>query len=72
MNKKALFPLTLLPLAATYLQAQNNGSLRSECTDKRPNIILFMVDDMGWHGGISFLRIIVMLSLAKPDSVYPF
>ena len=29
------------------------------------------VDDMGWHGGISFLRIIVMLSLAKPDSVYP-
>ena len=49
MNKKALFPLTLLPLAATYLQAQNNGSLRSECTDKRPNIILFMVDDMGWQ-----------------------
>ncbi len=36
MNKKALFPLTLLPLAATYLQVQNNGSLRSECTDKRP------------------------------------
>lgn len=47
MNKKTLFPLALVPLAATSLQAQNN--IQSERTVKRPNIILFMVDDMGWQ-----------------------
>lgn len=47
MNKKKLFPLALVPLAATSLQAQSN--VQTERTDKRPNIILFMVDDMGWQ-----------------------
>ena len=45
MNKKKLFPLALVPLAATSLQAQSN--IQTGRTDKRPNIILFMVDDMG-------------------------
>ena len=44
MNKKKLFPLALVPLAATSLQAQSN--IQTGRTDKRPNIILFMVDDM--------------------------
>ena len=47
MNKKKLFPLALVPLAATSLQAQSN--IQTGRTDKRPNIILFMVDDMGWQ-----------------------
>lgn len=47
MNKKIIIPLALAPLAAPALQAQHqqpNGR-----TDTRPNIILFMVDDMGWQ-----------------------
>lgn len=47
MNKKKLFPLALVPLAATSLQAQSN--IQTGRTDKRPNIILFMVDDMSWQ-----------------------
>ena len=47
MNKKILFPLALVPLAATGLQAQK--SAQTQRVDKRPNIILFMVDDMGWQ-----------------------
>lgn len=47
MNKKKLFPLALVPLATTSLQAQSN--IQTGRTDKRPNIILFMVDDMGWQ-----------------------
>ncbi len=39
MNKKSILPLALL--SATALSAQT--------TDTRPNIILFMVDDMGWQ-----------------------
>ena len=35
MNKKKLFPLALVPLAATSLQAQSN--VQTERTDKRPN-----------------------------------
>ena len=48
MNKPVLFSLTLTALAAGTsgpVSAQN----ASEKTDKRPNIILFMVDDMGWQ-----------------------
>ena len=47
MNKKIIIPFALAPLAAPALQAQHqqpNGR-----TDTRPNIILFMVDDMGWQ-----------------------
>ena len=43
MNTKYLLPLALLPVA---------GSLQGQQTAKqpvRPNIILFMVDDMGWE-----------------------
>lgn len=47
MNKKLLFPLALVPLAVTSLQAQK--SAQTQRVDKRPNIILFMVDDMGWQ-----------------------
>ncbi len=47
MNKKTLLPLAFVPLAATNLQAQSN--MQIEHADKRPNIILFMVDDMGWQ-----------------------
>ena len=47
MNKKTLLPLVFVPLAATNLQAQSN--MQIEHADKRPNIILFMVDDMGWQ-----------------------
>lgn len=46
MNKHLLIPLALAPLA-TPLQAQDKAT--QERTDKRPNIILFMVDDMGWQ-----------------------
>ena len=47
MNKKTLFPLAFIPLLSTNLQAQKD--LQIERTNKRPNIILFMVDDMGWQ-----------------------
>ncbi len=39
--KTALGPLLALPLAAC--------ALNSAAQDKRPNILLFMVDDMGWQ-----------------------
>ena len=39
--KTALKPLLALPLAAC--------ALNSAAQDKRPNILLFMVDDMGWQ-----------------------
>ena len=47
MNKRTLLPLTLVPLVATVLPAQSN--IQTAHADKRPNIILFMVDDMGWQ-----------------------
>ncbi len=42
MNPKKLLPLALIPFAG--LPAQNGTS-----PNTRPNIILFMVDDMGWQ-----------------------
>lgn len=42
MNPKKLLTLTLIPLAG--LSAQNTIT-----PDNRPNIILFIVDDMGWQ-----------------------
>ena len=42
MNPKKLIPLALLPF--TGLSAQNEVNIIT-----RPNIILFMVDDMGWQ-----------------------
>ena len=45
MNKKTIFPLVLVPIAATSLSAQSNIETK-HATGKRPNIILFMVDDM--------------------------
>ena len=47
MNKKILFPLALVPLAATGLQAQK--SAQTQRVDKRPNIILFMVHSPSGH-----------------------
>ncbi|MEG1837799.1 MAG: sulfatase-like hydrolase/transferase, partial [Bacteroidaceae bacterium] len=45
MNKNIL--LALAPCTVATLYAQQSIAL--EQTDKRPNIILFMVDDMGWQ-----------------------
>lgn len=47
MNKKLIIPFALAPLAAPALQAQSQQS--DGRMDTRPNIILFMVDDMGWQ-----------------------
>lgn len=47
MTFQNLFPLTLVPFAANCLPAQ--AQTATERIDKRPNIILFMVDDMGWQ-----------------------
>lgn len=47
MNKIKLIPLMLAPLTAITLPAQNK--LAQTQADKRPNIILFLVDDMGWE-----------------------
>lgn len=46
MNPKNILPLAMIPLTGLSAQvsAQNNFS-----SDDRPNIILFMVDDMGWQ-----------------------
>ena len=41
MNKKKLFPLALVPLAATSLQAQSN--IQTGRTDKRPNLSLIHI-----------------------------
>lgn len=49
MNKKAFLPLALVPLAASNLQAGNDSCRNEHMVVKRPNIILFMVDDMGWQ-----------------------
>lgn len=38
MNKKVLLPISLAALSANAL-----------AQEERPNIILFMVDDMGWQ-----------------------
>lgn len=47
MNNKIILPLALAPLAVSVLQAQNQQV--GKRVDTRPNIILFMVDDMGWQ-----------------------
>lgn len=46
MNKNLLIPLALAPIVAA---TQAKERIVPEQTDKRPNIILFMVDDMGWQ-----------------------
>lgn len=46
MNRELLI-LALAPLTTVAVQAQSKTS--PERFDKRPNIILFMVDDMGWQ-----------------------
>ena len=47
MNKKLLLSPVCALLVMPYVQAQNTAG--QERTDKRPNIILFLVDDMGWE-----------------------
>lgn len=46
MNKKIIIPLALVPLASG-MQASN--TVEAKQPDRRPNIILFIVDDMGWQ-----------------------
>ena len=47
MNKKLLVSFVLASLTGISTQAKEKMS--SETTQQRPNIILFMVDDMGWQ-----------------------
>ncbi|MEG1737550.1 MAG: sulfatase [Odoribacter sp.] len=47
MNKNVWIPLTFVPLFALTAQAEDKGNVARG--EKRPNIILFMVDDMGWQ-----------------------
>lgn len=47
MDKQAFLSLTLASVAAMNAQAQ--AQPQPERADHRPNIILFMVDDMGWQ-----------------------
>lgn len=49
MSKQVFFSLTLASVAAMNGQAQQQPQPQPERADKRPNIILFMVDDMGWQ-----------------------
>lgn len=46
MNKKILIPLALAPIVTATHAKERTAPERA---DKRPNIILFMVDDMGWQ-----------------------
>lgn len=45
MNKKQLILPVCALMAHPYVHAQQGAG--QESTDKRPNIILFLVDDMG-------------------------
>lgn len=47
MNKKQLILPVCALMAHPYVHAQQGAG--QESTDKRPNIILFLVDDMGWQ-----------------------
>lgn len=47
-NVNSIVSLTLMPLAAIPLQAKP-AAIPDGRVDNRPNIILFMVDDMGWQ-----------------------
>lgn len=47
MDKQTFFSLTLASLAT--INGQTQGQVQAGLPDKRPNIILFMVDDMGWQ-----------------------
>lgn len=44
MDKNLILPLAMMPLAAVSARASDAAK-----PDSRPNIILFMVDDMGWQ-----------------------
>lgn len=47
MNKSLLLSLALASVAGTNAQAREKATQPS--AEQRPNIILFMVDDMGWQ-----------------------
>lgn len=47
MKTKILYSFVLMPITPIGLSAHTH--VQAEGTDKRPNIILFMVDDMGWQ-----------------------
>lgn len=51
MNRKKILSLVWMPILASHLNATSAPELpKSEIRkDKRPNILLFMVDDMGWQ-----------------------
>lgn len=52
MKQNNIFPLALLPLVVSVppIHAENaSADGASQSSAKRPNIILFMVDDMGWQ-----------------------
>ena len=52
MSYNLLIPLTLMPLAIGNTSVAHAKGMTQEHNQqevKRPNIILFMVDDMGWQ-----------------------
>lgn len=49
MKKRWTYPLMLSSLLWNGLQGYAQTSLPAEKADRRPNIILFLVDDMGWQ-----------------------
>ena len=50
MNKKSVLSiLALAPAVASHSYAESPGNNAGNQTDNHPNIILFMVDDMGWQ-----------------------
>ncbi|ADV42845.1 sulfatase [Bacteroides helcogenes] len=49
MNKYLLYSLALTSTAATLLTVQAQKTPTEKPLSSRPNIILFMVDDMGWQ-----------------------
>ncbi|MCP9611959.1 sulfatase [Coprobacter tertius] len=47
MKKSLLIPFVLAPMAIPSVQGKEQ--VRKDQTEKRPNIIFFLVDDMGWQ-----------------------
>lgn len=49
MNKSILSLATMMAVASNVDAANGTGQQNSTQQNKRPNIIFFLVDDMGWQ-----------------------
>ena len=49
MNKHLFLSVALTSISGNMAQSYAQDKYVSDRSDKRPNIILFMVDDMGWQ-----------------------